>query len=170
MVRNIVNVIEDKCEQGRFPAGFKAAITNRNVGFDQARAEVNNCAKIYNYPFLNKIDLYNNTIRRFTTTTTTNVRPQVVNEIKYEQATTIPTSTIQPVQFIQQAPPIVTSSAMQINRISNPQVPIASTLKTSYVEPVRTTTDFQGASFTNSYKPMPGAKQSSFKFNYVKPT
>lgn len=95
-----------------------------------------------------------------------------MNEIKYEQTTTIPTSTIQPVQFIPTPPPIVTSSAIPVQtvqRVSQPPV-VVSTLKTSYVEPVRTTTEFQGASFTNSYKPMPSAKNSSFKFNYVKPT
>lgn len=62
MVRNIINVVEDRCEQGQFPQEFRERI-RQNIGFDEARriaiAEYDNPQVVR----LNKVDLWRNIVK-----------------------------------------------------------------------------------------------------------
>jgi hypothetical protein len=62
MVRNIVNVVEDKCEEGRFPGEFGNKIRNL-IGFNSARKLISEELTSYDRVKLNRIDLMRNTIK-----------------------------------------------------------------------------------------------------------
>ncbi len=118
MVRNIVEVVEDKCEEGRFPdQNFRSQIYRDRVGFEEARSIVENTISSANFARISRVDLFNHLVYWRTTgqtqmtshviskpemvTTTTNhyrseVRP-VINEVR--------TSTVQQVPQ-----PVVTSN------------------------------------------------------------
>lgn len=62
MVRNVINVIEDRCEEGVFPEEFRERI-RQNVGFDEARKVI---LTEYDQPQVvrvNKVDLQNNIVK-----------------------------------------------------------------------------------------------------------
>lgn len=62
MVRNIVNVIEDRCEQGQFPEEFRTRI-RQNIGFAEARRiaqdELNQPERVR----INRVDLWRNLVK-----------------------------------------------------------------------------------------------------------
>lgn len=62
MVRNVINVIEDRCEQGQFPQEFRDTI-RQNIGFDEARRIVINEYENPKVVRVNKIDLWRNIVK-----------------------------------------------------------------------------------------------------------
>eukprot|EP00919_Chromeraceae_sp_WS-2016_P078184 GHVR01185043.1.p1 GENE.GHVR01185043.1~~GHVR01185043.1.p1 ORF type:complete len:105 (+),score=1.42 GHVR01185043.1:449-763(+) len=63
MVRKIVNVVEDKCEEGRFPQNFANRIKFENLGFAEARNIVRSEYLNGNVPSVDHVDLFRNMIR-----------------------------------------------------------------------------------------------------------
>lgn len=62
MVRNIINVIEDRCEQGQFPEEFRDRI-RQNIGFDEARRITIVQYENPQVVRLNRVDLWRNLVK-----------------------------------------------------------------------------------------------------------
>jgi hypothetical protein len=62
MVRNIINVVEDRCEEGQFPEEFRNRV-RQNIGFSESRKivqdEWNNPERVQ----VNSIDLWGNLVK-----------------------------------------------------------------------------------------------------------
>lgn len=72
MVRNIINVVEDRTEQGQLQEPFRSRI-RENVGFTEARRIVNNEIEGVERTRLNRVDLNRNLIKsKISHLTTTN--------------------------------------------------------------------------------------------------
>lgn len=63
LVRNIVQVVEDKCEEGTFKdTNFRNQIYRDLVGFEEARSIVESNIGTGNFVRVNHVDLYNNLV------------------------------------------------------------------------------------------------------------
>lgn len=62
MVRNIVNVVEDKCAEGRFPEHFSSTI-RQLIDFNEARRLVSEQLSSSEIVRLNRVDLFKNLIK-----------------------------------------------------------------------------------------------------------
>jgi hypothetical protein len=145
LVRNIVQVVEDKCEEGAFKdANFKNQIYRDLVGFEEARSIVENNIAGGNYVRVNHVDLYNNLVLWKGARTTqhvggitqhyeSNVRP-VVNEVR-TVSYQAPVVTKEVVTTAYQVP-VATSNVVTTNYTTNTYVPFAgakSTKNTKYM-------------------------------------
>jgi hypothetical protein len=71
MVQDVVNTVEDYCEEGRFPEPFASRIHQPNLSFNDARRIIGDTIAEGRIPVANRVDLFNNKVWRRTTTTTT---------------------------------------------------------------------------------------------------
>lgn len=179
LVKNICQVVEDKCEEGTFKdARFRDQIYRDRVGFAEARNIIANTRAEHNFVPINHIDLYNHliSVRRqagwreehvvskpeYMTTThhESYVRPVTTNQVvtsSYEAARPVVTTTHQEYR-----------PAYHETHVSS--IPQTTTFNKTYTVPqVTTNTTTTGAVYHNSYQPMPSAKKSNYMFNYIAP-
>lgn len=65
MVQEVVDVVEEKCEEGRFPEPFATQIRQRNLSFTDARRLIHEASVNSRWPVPDRIDLYNNKCWRY---------------------------------------------------------------------------------------------------------
>ena len=71
MVQDVVDTVENYCEEGRFPEPFASRIHQRNLSFAEARRLLNDEISQSKVPVPNRVDLFTNKVRGFRKVTTT---------------------------------------------------------------------------------------------------
>lgn len=180
MVRNIVEVVEDKCEEGLYrDENFRANIYRDRVGFSEARSIVEG-AMLSTGHRVNRVDLYNHVLpwgsghHTHHQTHHQNVhhqnvhhqnvhheqshvvsRPEVVNTFNHYESNVRPV-VIEP--RVQALPPVTTTTNTNFvaNRVSQPVVTSNANFRTNSYTPYNA-----GISSTS--------KNSKYMFNYQQP-
>ena len=102
MVRNIINVVEDRCEEGQFPEDFRERI-RQNIGFTDARRiireELNNSERVV----INRIDFMRNLVK----SKITKMAGQTLGQTNYTYGSTVP---------VQQTFSVLQTNPNEVNR------------------------------------------------------
>lgn len=71
MVQDVVDTVEDYCEEGRFPEPFASRIHQRNLSFGDARRLIHETITENRIPVPDRVDLFTNKVRGWRRTTNT---------------------------------------------------------------------------------------------------
>lgn len=103
MVRNIINVIEDRCEQGQFPEEFRNRV-RQNIGFSEARRVVQDELNQPERVRINRVDLWRNLVK----SKITKLAGQTLGQTNFTNESFVIPRTV--VSFMRQEPMQVNSS------------------------------------------------------------
>jgi hypothetical protein len=90
MVQEVVDTVENYCEEGRFPEPFATRIHKDNLSFNEARNVIHDTIRQEGIQVRDRVDLLTNKVwKRVTKTTTTHNVHNVANTVTNVENTTV---------------------------------------------------------------------------------